>query len=191
LWAADFALALAKKGVTGVNFMGGTAQVLGWPDATYQGDDPSAKRNRVSSVYSPITGSPALGFEARPIYYGMQFAAAFGGARMLSSNLDAGGANLTAYAGRKDAAILVALINKDMTQDALVLVKGMPPNHQARLMRLRAPTLASQHGVAFEPAEPLSTDGQGSCRLRVPSGSAVLITLAYTDKTMRPPQREP
>lgn len=178
LWAADFMLALASRGVAGVHFHGGTlrsveASLGRGADADATGDL-TARRDAVSSRYSAIAGDAALGFQPRPIFHGIELAQRFAGARLLGGQLAAGGVNLTAYAAQRDGSTLVALINKDAARDATVALGGLPPHAAGSLSRLRAPALDSRRDVSFADAGPVAVDAVGACRIRVPRGSAVL-----------------
>jgi len=187
LWGADFMLALAQRGVAGINFHGGTLvsveSSLGREANTaVAGVDLSARRDAVTSRYSAIAGDVALGFQPRPLYYGMLLAQQFAGARMLTGQLDAAGANLTAYAAQRDGAMQLVLINKDATHDVTFAVSGLPHYREGRLMRLSAPSLESRHGIVFDGADgtaghSIATDAHGVCHIGVPRGSAACVRL--------------
>jgi len=187
LWGADFMLALAQRGVAGINFHGGTLvsveSSLGREANTaVAGVDLSARRDAVTSRYSAIAGDVALGFQPRPLYYGMLLAQQFAGARMLTGRLDAAGANLTAYAAQRDGAMQLVLINKDATHDVTFAVSGLPHYREGRLMRLSAPSLESRHGIVFDGADgtaghSIATDAHGVCHIGVPRGSAACVRL--------------
>ena len=185
LWGADFMLALAQRGVAGVQFHGGTLESveasLGRDaDTGAAGADREARRNAVTSRYSAIAGDVSLGFQPRPLYHGMVLAQRFAGARMLHATLDAGAANLTAYAARREGAVLVALVNKDAARDAAVTVSGLPRGAAGRAMRLHAPALDSREGIAFGDAEGTVSDAHGRCRIAVPRGSAAWVEFNET-----------
>ena len=187
LWGADFMLAMAQRGVAGINFHGGTLvsveSSLGREANTAVASaDLSARRDAVTSRYSAIAGDVALGFQPRPLYYGMLLAQQFAGAQMLSGQLDAAGVNLTAYAAQRDGAVQLALINKDATRDVAVAVSGLQDYREGRLMRLSAPSLESKQGIVFEGAEdtaspPVDVDVHGICHVTVPRGSAAWVRL--------------
>jgi hypothetical protein len=180
LWGADFMLALAQRGVAGVQFHGGTlesveASLGREADAAATGTDPVARRDAVSSRYSAIAGDVALGFQPRPLYHGIALAQRFAGARMLPGRLDAAGIDLTAYAAWRGGALQVALINKDATRDAMVEMSGLPSGGAGRAMRLHAPALDSRDGVAFDEAGRVAADAQGRCHIALPCGSAAWV----------------
>ncbi|KRE97849.1 hypothetical protein ASG87_15100 [Frateuria sp. Soil773] len=188
LWGADFMLALAQRGVAGIQFHGGTLESveasLGRDAAAgATGAELSARRDAVTSRYSAIAGDAALGFQPRPLYHGMRLAQQFAGARMLPGRLDAGGANLAAYAAQRDGALLLALVNKDAARDAAVAVSGLRGYGAGRLMRLSAPSLESRHGIVLEGVDgaaagsAVAADANGDCRVALPRGSAAWLRL--------------
>ena len=187
LWGADFMLALAQRGVAGIQFHGGTLESveasLGHDANTGAAStDPSARRDSITSRYSAIAGDAALGFQPRPLYHGMLLAQRFAGARMVFGQLDAAGVNLTAYAALRDNAMQIALINKDAVHDASIAVSGLQGYGSGRLMRLSAPSLDSRHGIVLEGTEgssghPVSVDAHGVCHIAVPRGSAAWVRL--------------
>ncbi len=156
LWAGDFLLDLAARGVAGVNLHGGG---LG--------------------VYTPIATGRDGHSSARPDFYGMWLAARFAGVKLLRTELTglAAGANVTAYAGPK----LLAVFNKDAEPMELA-VRGMRGGN-AEVVRLTGPALESKTGVAFGtgPREPgevwtLGTGGPASlAKLELPAASVVLV----------------
>lgn len=189
LWGADFMLAMAQRGVAGIHFHGGTldsieASLGRTADASTAASDQAARRDAVTSRYSAIAGDVELGFQPRPLYYGMQLAQQFAGAQMVSADLDTGGANLTAYAAVRERGLLVALINKDAGRDATVSLSGLHGHAKGKLMRLSAPALDSRNGLVFEngadaahAGSSVAVDAHGSCSVGLPRGSAALIRL--------------
>lgn len=187
LWGADFMLAMAQRGVAGVHFHGGTldsieASLGRMADASTTASDQAARREAVTSRYSAIAGDVALGFQPRPLYYGMQLAQQFAGAQMIVADFDAAGANVTAYAATRDRTLLMALINKDAERDATVALSGLPGHGKGRLMRLSAPALDSRHGLVFEnggdaahQGHGVAMDAHGRCDVVLPRGSAALM----------------
>jgi hypothetical protein len=189
LWGADFMLAMAQRGVAGVHFHGGTldsieASLGRTADASTAASDQAARRDAVTSRYSAIAGDVSLGFQPRPLYYGMQLAQQFAGAQMVAADLLAAGANLTAYAATREHALLIALINKDAGRDATVSLSGLRARGTGRLMRLSAPALDSRRGVVFEhradaahAGHDMGVDAHGRCSVVLPRGSAALLRL--------------
>jgi hypothetical protein len=121
LWGADYMLLVGQAGFAGVNLHGGGM-----------------------GRYSPIVGEVATGFEARPLYFGMQMASLFAGGTFLGAKVEAGGLNLTAYAGRKSGRMLVAVVNKD-ARVARVVMEGKV----RRKWELKGEGLNSGVGVRF------------------------------------------
>jgi hypothetical protein len=188
LWGADFTLALAQRGVAGINFHGGTltsveASLGHGVSATTNAADLSARRDAVTSRYSAIAGDVELGFQPRPLFYGMLLAQQFAGAQMLPGVLNTGGVNLTAYAALRDGVIQIAMINKDTTRDVSVGVSGLKGFGTGQLMRLSAPSLYSRHSIVLEGVDgavaghSISVDAQGVCRVALPRASAAWVRL--------------
>lgn len=130
LWGADFMLALAQRGVTGIQFHGGgllSVEASLGRDANTgaTSTDPSAHRDAIASRYSAMAGDVALGFQPRPLYHGMLLAQQFAGARMVPGQFEAAGVNLTSYTALRDDAMQIALINKDAAHDATIAVSGL------------------------------------------------------------------
>jgi hypothetical protein len=191
LWGADFMLALAQRGVAGINFHGGTLQSVEASLGHGVGPAPSvadlsARRDAVTSRYSAIAGDVALGFQPRPLYYGIVLAQQFAGSRILPGRLQADGVNLTAYAADRDGAMHIALINKDDTRDAIVTLSGLNGLAAGKLMRLTAPSLDSRHGITLEgidaapPEHAIRIDAQGIGQVFVPRASAAYVRLGHS-----------
>ena len=171
LWALDYLFVLASYGCSGVNLETGVNH-LGW-----------------ISHYTPISDDLMGHYGAAPEYYGLLAFAQAAKGEQIAVNCDTGGVNLTAYATRQNArAMTLAVINKDLRQDATVEVIGAAPR-QARVMRLSGPSLSALGGVTLGGAS-VSNDGtwkvaqaepakiaSGKVLLDVPAGSAALITL--------------
>jgi hypothetical protein len=141
----------------------------------------------ISGRYTPIAGDVDVGFYARPLYYGLLLAQQLGGAQLLPVTLQAGGINLTAYAGVRGNSRLVAVFNKDMTRDADVQITLDAAALHARVWRLRGDSIEDVHGVSLAGAQ-VNGDGSWSPRteetlaisnamfgLHVPHGSAALV----------------
>lgn len=167
LWAADFCLQMASIGCVGVNLHGGA-----------------------NGFYSPIVGSIASSFVARPEYYGLMLAQQFAGRTMYRTTLDAQGTNLTAYAAHGGAdGGLVAIFNKDVRDIEVTLAEAAYDFTRAKVARLEAPAIDSKLGTAFRGAT-VGSDGQfhpradeqlkahsGKMNLRVQGYSAALIQM--------------
>ena len=184
LWVLDYMFLLAQNGCSGVNLETGVNQ-LGF----------------VSS-YSPIFENPDGTLTARPEYDGIAaFAQATGiagpGAQalagtapvdLIASDLDAGAANVTAYALQHAPGRFTAiLINKDPATDLAVHIRaGDRPFASAARWDLTAPaldatagvTLAAQTSSGAEPrASGLAHEGQTGATLHLPRSSAALVHL--------------
>jgi hypothetical protein len=171
LWVLDYLFVLASYGCSGVNMETGINH-LGW-----------------ISHYTPINDDLAGHYRAAPEYYGLLAFAQMAKGEQIAVNCDTGGINLTAYATRQNAhAMSLAVINKDLRQDAAVEVIGAAPQ-QARVMRLSGPSLSALGGVMLGGAA-VSNDGtwkgaqveqaqiaNGKVLLDVPAGSVALIAL--------------
>lgn len=163
LWVLDYMLLLAQNGCSGVNMETGVNQ-LGF----------------VSS-YSPLFENPDGTLTARPEYYGMlAFAQAAGLSRtfyrdtraqppatVIACDLDAGTANVTAYAlEREPNHVTVVLINKDSATDLTVqILSGEKPFASAVRANLIAPSLDATSEVTL-----------GGQTISGSSGSVALIT---------------
>lgn len=185
LWGCDFMLSLAQCGVQGIHFHGGTLQSVeaslgrkAKPTST--GGSPADRRRAASSRYAPIAGDLDTGFQPEPLYHGMQLAQRFAGARFIDGRLATAGANLTAYAAKRDDGLLVALINKDMARDAEMSVHGLSGYRPRDLTRMTAPALTSYDGIRMDErplAEVRSGDVPGALALTLPKGSAAWLQL--------------
>ena len=136
LWAGDFAANAASVGASGINLHGGG-----------------------SGLYTPIAGSTSQGFIARPDYYGMLFTRPLQDATMLSSELNARGENITAYAFQRNGKVTVLAFNK--SEKATTLAIALPASHTrsgARILRLTAPAVGATEGVLLG-GSPVGRDG--------------------------------
>ena len=188
LWGADFMLALAQRGVAGINFHGGTlesveASLGHGVDTATTAADLSARRDAVTSCYSAIAGDAELGFQPRPLYYGMLLAQQFAGAQMMRGDLSAAGVNLTAYAALRDGALQIALINKDAARDTSIAISGLKGFGAGQVMRLSAPSPDSRHGIVLEGIDgavaghSINTDAHGTCHIALARSSAAWVRL--------------
>jgi hypothetical protein len=164
LWVLDFWLALAQQGSIGVNLHGGG-----------------------NGFYTPIAGSPATGFVARPIFYGMMLAGEFAGAQLLPCALETGGKNIVGYAARKGRELLVAVLNRG-SEPAEVHLKAPGAAHTASVWRLKAPAVDSTTDITLAGA---SVDPSGHWapkeieKLAVHAGTGTLQLPAYTAALVR------
>lgn len=127
LWAADYLLRMASLGYAGVNLHGGEGNMVAASlGGTLPGealmDDPKAPHPR--PFYTPIADIDGR-FVSQPVSFGMRFAQQFAGGTMVPVDLDAGGVNAAAYAAKMpDGRTIVAVINKDTTQDLELVMPG-------------------------------------------------------------------
>src|SRR3984957_4176793 len=171
LWVLDYLFVLASYGCSGVNLETGVNH-LGW-----------------IGHYTPISLNLMGHYGAAPEYYGLLAFAEAAGGEQIAVACDTGGINRTAYAMRQNAgAMILTVINKDLSQDATVEVAGVAAR-RARVMRLAAASPSALGGVTLGGAavggDGIWNGGQtdpvrirdGKALLDVPAGSAALITL--------------
>ena len=164
LWAADFCLETARLGCAGVNFHGGG-----------------------NGFYSPIVGSEAEGFSARPEFYGLLLAQSFAGHTLQATEVEANGKNLTAYAaGSANKTGRIVIFNKDAV-DLDISLAGTKISGNASLQRLRAPDLTSKTEITFAGGA-VAADGTFHAatpeQLRFHAGAATLHLPAYSAALM-------
>jgi len=196
LWAADYLLKLASFGCAGVNLHGGSAGVI---SSSLGGHLPGAQLSPEAaalaaqgSFYTPIGGSRGMGFNARPVFYGMKLAGILAGGKMRSATFDQFPANASAWAAEMpDGYTRLVLLNKDSGQ---ILQISIPSARDAKLWRLEAPGLAATSGVTLAGTEinpgkawhPLheeylaSKDNQVQIEMEPGSGAAIFLRSPYT-----------
>jgi hypothetical protein len=166
LWSADYLLTLASLGYAGVNLHGGDAQLVANSlGGKLPGDEivlaeHGNPADHPHPYYTPIAhiGDRYL---LEPVAYGMKFAGLFAGATMVPLDFNPGSVNATAYAARRpNGSTLLAIINKDATQDL-------------RLDRIDLPQPASPDGPTAANPMQLSVDParNGSSTVIGPDGS--------------------
>jgi hypothetical protein len=166
LWAGDFCLQMAALGCVGVNLHGGA-----------------------NGYYSPIVGSIANGFSARPEYYGLMLAQEFAGRTIARTTLDPQGTNVTAYAaGRGTATDLVAIFNTDLRDAEVTIGKSSGGFKGGTVGRLEASSIDAKNGVRFEGGV-VGADGQFHARdvgrLKSNSGKVRVSVRAYSAALIR------
>ena len=172
LWGADLMYQLATAGGVGINFHGGG---YGW--------------------YTPIAGTVANGFTARPLYYGMLLFQQAGPGHLIGATLeDAEAAPLvTAYAVEKamqSRRTSVAIFNKHADRAVSVTVDSDGAS-RARTLRLAAPRLDDTQDVTLG-ENPVGGSGAWEAEheedlpvhdrtvtVNLPAGSAVLLQLSF------------
>lgn len=193
LWGGDYMLHLARLGCAGVNFHGGGARQIRAALGDHLPGAVSAKDAEVprsGTYYTPIAGDPATGHVAQPVFYGMLLANQFAGSILFECEIEAPDVNVTAYAANVRDGALMALFNKDATQDLLI---GIPWNRslrQARVWRLTAPALGAttdvtlagaetRAGGVWRPQEEEAVKPEANrFRLKLPRASAALVRLS-------------
>ena len=140
LWTADLCLRLMAAGYEGVHLHGGSASAVGASvgglagDALATGGEPHPR-----PYYTPIADLDGR-LQLQPDAQGLRFAGLFAGSRVISSALDAGDLNASAFAGRRRTGdAVVAIVNKDTTHSLSI----RPPRHRV-LATLTGPALDSR-----------------------------------------------
>ena len=161
LWALDYMFVLAEHGCSGVNMETGVNH-LGW-----------------ISHYTPISDDLKGHYGKAPEYYGLSAFARMAAGELVAAECGVGGINLTAHAVRDGNNIRVALINKDLHQDADVSVTTGSKVRHARPMVLNAPSATATSGINLEwdSREGIKAEADGSVRVHVPAASATLAWL--------------
>jgi hypothetical protein len=124
LWAADFMLACAAAGFSGINLHGGG-----------------------TGVYTPIETTEPHTAVPRPVYFGMQFAQQFAEFAVAPSAI-ASDANVTAWHGIRGLTTKLAVINKGPEPLTVRLPAPFDTNATNRLV-LSGPALDAKHGVTL------------------------------------------
>jgi hypothetical protein len=195
LWGGDFMLAMASRGVAGINFHGGSLSAVetSLGNAVHPTSgmaDVQARRDSVSARYAPIAGNVDEGFSPLPLYYGMLLASRFAGASPIDSALQVDG-NVTAYAARRERHGLLAIFNKEPARACRLRLEGLPPNAQLELIPLEGPSPDDVHHVRLgrdsdaiaaghwrgQSQRQLMTDAQGGAALALGACSALLVRL--------------
>jgi hypothetical protein len=124
LWGLDYMLDMGARGCVGINFHGGGGSVI----SSALGDKLPGARDardleiaRLGTFYSPVAGNPAEGYTARPLFLAMQMVQEFAATQLVATELDAGGANVTAYAAHGAQGWRIALVNKDAHADGIAI----------------------------------------------------------------------
>lgn len=195
LWGGDFMLAMASRGVAGINFHGGSLSAVETslgnavhPNAAAA--DVQGRRDNVSARYAPIAGNVDEGFSPLPLYYGMLLASRFAGANLIESELKVEG-NVTAYVARRDREGLLAIFNKEPERACRLRLEGLPPHAKLERVPLQGPSPDDVHHVRLgqdSDAIPggdwrgrsqgqLESDAHGRADLSLPACSALLVRI--------------
>jgi hypothetical protein len=156
LWAIDMVFNCALGGAAGVNFQGG---------------------NR--AAYTPIEDNAGTVVGPQPIFYGLLMAAMAGQGALLSTQLSAGGLNVTGYAVKtSDGGMSLVIVNKDETESldlSIALPESMTSATLQTMTQLSAgataPSLAALSGVTIQGAT-VAVDGSFNPVQRMGSPSA-------------------
>lgn len=167
LWSADYLLKLASLGYAGANLHGGTAKFVAMSlGGKLPGEDLMSDPNapHPKPFYTPIAQIDDK-YVLEPVAYGMIFAQRFAGATVIPIDFDPGPVNATAYAAKHpDGRELIAVINKDATQD---LGLGLNLRGWRVAERLTAPSLTANEAHL----EPVKIADRGG----VPAASAAIL----------------
>lgn len=176
LWVVDFLFDCALGGAVGTNFHGG-------------GD---------GDGYTPIADSHGTVVEARPEYYGILLFTLAGPGSLYTTQLSAGGLNVTAYAvAAASGELSLIVVNKDTAQNLQLHVNLPSPVSSATLLEMTqlssgagGPSLSATSGVTIQ-GSPVNFDGgfspgaayrlttnDSQLTCYVPALSAVLIQTA-------------
>jgi len=137
LWVIDHLFTIALGGSVGVNLHGGG-----------NGDG-----------YTPIADSDGVVVEARPEYYGALLCALAGQGALLTTTINAGSLNTSAYTVQSSPKQLNLIINnKDATQNLQFTVLCPDLVQTATLQLLTGPSLAATSGVTLQ-GSPVNPDG--------------------------------
>ncbi|MGC2638013.1 MAG: hypothetical protein WA294_12600 [Acidobacteriaceae bacterium] len=171
LWGADLMYQLATAGGVGINYHGGG---YGW--------------------YTPIAGTVADGFTARPIYYGMLLFQQAGPGHLIAATLDhpdeaplLNGYGLVSE-GAEHGTVKAVVFNKHDDRAVKLKIDSGERAMRGRALRLTAPRLDDTQDVTLgrnpvgsggaweaQPEEELPVQ-DGTAKIDLPAGSGALIT---------------
>ncbi len=170
LWGADLVYQLAAAGGMGINLHGGG---YGW--------------------YTPIAGTRANGFLARPIYYGLLLFAQAGAGQLVETKLEPleRAPLLTAYALRSvTGTIKVAAFNKNLDCGVRLAIDAGHRAQRVSALRLLAPRVDDATDITFGGApvgasgmwsaarEEILSGENGAAVIELPAASAALVTFS-------------
>jgi len=190
LWSADYSLLLASSNYSGVNLHGGTGKsvansVGGFLPGDVMLKDAAATPVEIAShphpFYTPIATFGDQ-FALEPVAYGLKFAGALCGARLvkadLTSQIQASGVDGTAYAAKLPGrAMTVVILNKDAARDLdLTLDFGAGKSGTVETETLHAPEMdAREAHITREPRHGALKEGRFA--VTVPHASGLRVTV--------------
>jgi hypothetical protein len=170
LWGADLMYQLATAGGVGINFHGGG---YGW--------------------YTPVAGTVASGFTARPIFYGMLLFAEAGPGHLVEAHIEdqESAPLLNAYgliSNDAHSAVKAVVFNKHGDRGVHLTIESGSEATRARMLRLAAPRLDDTQDVTLG-GNPVGASGawdaaheetrqvhEGTVAIELPPGSAALVS---------------
>jgi hypothetical protein len=167
LWGTELMYQLAAAGSSGINFHGGG---YGW--------------------YTPIAGTRAKGFEARPIYYGMLLFEQAGAGQLMKNTLDQPQPEDTvvAYSLKADAGLRSVVLNKHASKSLRLSIDPGQRAERATVLPLTGPSLDATSGIKLGGSEvhkhadweaakqPTIAAKDGKFTLELPAASGCLVT---------------
>jgi len=127
LWAGDFVLRAASVGCIGVNLHGGG-----------------------NGLYTPIAGSLAEGFTARPEYYGLLMGTDCSGADIVECVVSGAPAAVSCYAIQKGRKVTLFCFNRSQNDISLEVDTGpMSKRNSMSSLWLKAPALAETGNITY------------------------------------------
>jgi hypothetical protein len=172
LWGLDLMFTLAEQGASGINFHHG---------------------GKETDWYNPISLQQGM-FGPKPLYYGMLFFSRAATGNLIPVKVDTthqtDAPNLAVHAvKRQDGAVLVTLINKDLSREAFVtMIMHHPGWHSASLLRMTgtspvdstvllggAPVDEQGHWSSRQLENAILT--KEGCTVKMPPFSAALLVL--------------
>ena len=190
LWVADYSLLLASNNYSGINLHGGTGKSVansvggvlpGDVMLKDAGETPEQIAAHPHPFYTPIAtfGSEYM---LEPVAYGLKFAGALSGGTFIAAGLtekiQASGVDGSAYAAKLEGGgVALIVLNKDAEKDLDMAVDFGPGKAgDVEIETLRAPALDSRETRIAARGKPAGLE-DGKCRVRVPKGSGVRLTL--------------
>ncbi len=201
LWSADYLLTLAALGYAGVNLHGGDAQLVANSlGGTLPGDEIVLAEHgnpaeHPHPYYTPIAHIPNQGqdrYLLEPVAYGMKFAGTFAGATMVPLDFDPGPVNATAYAAQlPNGSMLLAVLNKDITQDLHLDRVELPPAAKPNASEATSPMQLSVDPERNASSTVVGPDGSGFVPNMIGSFRVELVlsapSLTATEAVLSPP----